>query len=43
MFPAVCASCGKETAVPFEPKEGRPVYCRDCYMVRGSDSAQPQL
>ncbi|MCJ7760552.1 DNA-directed RNA polymerase [Candidatus Bathyarchaeota archaeon] len=25
-----CADCGKEAEVPFEPKEGRPVYCRDC-------------
>ena len=31
MFPAVCAECGKETEVPFEPRGDRPVYCRDCY------------
>ena len=31
MFPAVCAQCGKETEVPFEPREDRPVYCSDCY------------
>ena len=31
MFPAVCAQCGKETEVPFEPREGRPVYCSECY------------
>jgi CxxC-x17-CxxC domain-containing protein len=31
MFPAVCAECGKECQVPFEPREGRPVYCSDCY------------
>lgn len=31
LFPAVCADCGKETEVPFEPTQGRPVYCRDCY------------
>jgi len=31
MFPAVCAECGKETEVPFEPREGRPVYCSRCY------------
>ncbi|GAH00739.1 unnamed protein product [marine sediment metagenome] len=31
MFPAVCAECGKETEVPFEPREGRPVYCSECY------------
>ena len=37
MFPAVCAECNKETEVPFEPREGRPVYCRDCYSkVRSS-------
>ena len=31
MYPAVCAQCGKETEVPFEPREGRPVYCSECY------------
>ncbi len=31
MFPAVCAECGVETQVPFEPREGRPVYCSRCY------------
>ncbi|MFC1958217.1 zinc-ribbon domain containing protein [Chloroflexota bacterium] len=30
-FPAVCAACGAETTVPFEPREGRPVYCKECY------------
>jgi len=30
-FPAICADCGKDTEVPFEPTNGRPVYCRDCY------------
>jgi CxxC-x17-CxxC domain-containing protein len=31
MFSATCAQCGKDTEVPFEPREGRPVYCSDCY------------
>ena len=31
MHDAICASCGKETQVPFEPRNGRPVYCSDCY------------
>jgi CxxC-x17-CxxC domain-containing protein len=31
MFPAVCAECGKETQLPFEPRGDRPVYCSDCY------------
>ena len=39
MFPAICAQCGKETEVPFEPSEGRPVYCSDCYN-KGRQSRQ---
>jgi CxxC-x17-CxxC domain-containing protein len=31
MFPAVCAECGKDTEVPFQPRKDRPVYCSDCY------------
>jgi CxxC-x17-CxxC domain-containing protein len=31
MFPAVCATCGKETEVPFQPRGDKPVYCSDCY------------
>jgi len=34
MFPAVCAQCGKETMVPFQPRGDRPVYCSDCYSSR---------
>jgi CxxC-x17-CxxC domain-containing protein len=28
-----CSRCGKKTDVPFEPTEGRPAYCRDCYQI----------
>jgi CxxC-x17-CxxC domain-containing protein len=31
MYPAVCASCGKDTEVPFQPRGDKPVYCSDCY------------
>lgn len=31
MYPAVCASCGKDTEVPFQPTGDRPVYCSDCF------------
>jgi len=31
MYPAVCAQCGKQTQVPFQPRGDRPVYCSDCY------------
>jgi CxxC-x17-CxxC domain-containing protein len=27
-----CSECGKDAEVPFKPTEGRPVYCRDCFM-----------
>lgn len=30
-FDAVCAECGAATTVPFQPTQGRPVYCRDCF------------
>jgi len=32
MHKATCSKCGKECEVPFKPMEGKPVYCRDCYM-----------
>lgn len=33
-YPAVCASCGAETMVPFLPRGDRPVYCRECFNAR---------
>ena len=34
MYEVVCAQCGRTTQVPFQPTEGRPVYCRDCFEAR---------
>ena len=34
MYPAVCAQCGKETEVPFQPRGDKPVYCSDCYKLQ---------
>jgi CxxC-x17-CxxC domain-containing protein len=31
---AVCSQCGKQTTVPFKPTQGRPVFCRDCFLQR---------
>jgi len=31
MYTVVCADCGVETQVPFQPTTDRPVYCRECY------------
>ena len=30
-YKATCSECGEQCEVPFEPKEGRPVYCRECF------------
>lgn len=31
MYTGVCAACGKEARVPFQPRDGRLVYCSQCY------------
>jgi len=31
MYDAVCAGCGVNTQVPFQPTGSKPVYCRDCF------------
>ena len=31
MYKAICAECGRETTVPFEPNGSKPVYCKDCF------------
>jgi CxxC-x17-CxxC domain-containing protein len=36
MYDATCASCGKDTQVPFQPRDDRPVYCSDCYQSQRS-------
>lgn len=28
-----CAQCGQTTTVPFYPSQGRPVYCRSCFLA----------
>ena len=36
MYSVICASCGKEAEVPFQPRLGRPVYCNECYAAERS-------
>jgi len=31
---AICSQCGKETTVPFRPTQGRPIFCRECFMQK---------
>lgn len=40
MFPAVCANCGKDTQVPFQPRGDKPVYCSDCFSKQPSSSSR---
>jgi len=32
MYKATCSDCGAECEVPFEPTEGKPVRCKECFM-----------
>lgn len=36
MYTAICASCGNEAQVPFQPRDDRPVYCSNCYQPQSS-------
>ena len=33
-----CAKCGTQTTVPFYPSQGRPVYCRSCFLEKNPDT-----
>lgn len=35
MYDATCDNCGNRCSVPFEPRNGKPVYCSDCFEKRG--------
>jgi CxxC-x17-CxxC domain-containing protein len=34
-----CAQCHEQTTVPFYPSQGRPVYCRACFVAARAMSA----
>jgi CxxC-x17-CxxC domain-containing protein len=38
MVSVTCDSCGVTTEVPFTPVSGKPVYCRECYNQRRSQT-----
>ena len=33
-----CANCSMQTTVPFYPSQGRPVYCRSCFLAMNPDT-----
>ncbi len=36
----ICAGCGQQTTVPFEPRGDRPVFCRDCFQAQKAQSGR---
>ena len=34
-----CSACGVATTVPFKPTQGRPVFCRSCFQMKGVPAA----
>jgi CxxC-x17-CxxC domain-containing protein len=37
-----CARCGEVTTVPFYPSQGRPVFCRSCFLDMNPSILAPQ-
>lgn len=31
LYTTHCVACGKEAYIPFKPKQGKPIYCSDCF------------
>jgi len=43
MHRSVCADCGKECEVPFQPTGDRPVYCQECWVKRRPPRTEDRL
>lgn len=39
-YEVVCDKCGRETTVPFKPRNNKPVYCRDCFNKKDDSFAK---
>ncbi len=37
-----CAKCSAYTTVPFYPSQGRPVYCRSCFLAMNPNLAESE-
>jgi CxxC-x17-CxxC domain-containing protein len=38
-----CANCEAKTTVPFYPSQGRPVFCRSCYIAMNPNILKTQI
>ncbi len=43
MHQAICADCKKDCSVPFQPREGRPIYCKECFSIRRNGGVKTAL
>ena len=42
MYSIVCAECGADAMVPFQPKGDRPVYSSDCFSKMRAEATENQ-
>ncbi len=40
LFPATCATCGKDCQVPFKPNGRKPVLCSNCFETDGPSESR---
>ena len=40
LFDAICDKCGAQCELPFKPRGGKPVYCRDCFRKNASSEEE---
>jgi len=40
MYSAICADCGNQCEVPFQPTPGKPIYCKSCFRKGGSTESK---
>ncbi len=39
LFKATCSKCGDSCEVPFKPINGKPVFCRNCFVKTGDTAS----
>lgn len=42
MFNAICDECGDNCTVPFEPRNGKPVLCSNCFAKKDGRGSEPR-
>lgn len=42
MYDATCSACNKKTQVPFKPREGSKVFCKECYF-KNKNNEKPTI